>query len=387
MAHLSTQLRRLARSACACLVAGCLTVSVAGADDFVVKQGDREVRFSGKLLVEAQDGGIIALAPDGRIWPVKPAELVKRTPTEEAFTPLDAAALTAQLKQELPQGFRVHETKHYLICYNTTEAYAEWCGALFERLYGAFTNYWNERGFELSEPQFPMVAVVFSDKAGFAEHGRAELGDAIDSIIGYYSFRSNQMTMYDLTGVAALRRPGDKGKASDINAVLSQPQAERTVATIIHEATHQIAHNCGLQQRYASNPLWVSEGLAVFFETPDLSSRKGWRNIGAINRYQFQQFQKYASRRPAGALATLIADDKPFRDARLSADAYAEAWAVTYYLMKARPKQYHEYLKLLSKKGVAEWDTPETRMAEFKQAFGELAGFEEDYLRFMRRQR
>ena len=33
---------------------------------------------------------------------------------------------------------------------------------------------------------------------------------------------------------------------------------ERTVATIIHEATHQLAFNSGLQVRFADNPLVVA---------------------------------------------------------------------------------------------------------------------------------
>ncbi len=357
------------------------------ADEIVLKQGDRERKIVGKVLVTAEDGGIIALAPDGRIWPIRPAELVSHKPGGPEFVPLDHQQLIAELKQELPAGFRFHETKHYLICYNTSDAYAQWCGGLFERLYGAFTNYWTEREMPLVEPTFPMVAVVFADRESFADYSRAELGDAVSAIIGYYSFRSNHMTMYDLTGIEALRKPGDKGKTADINQFLSQPQAERTVATIIHEATHQIAHNCGLQTRYASNPMWFSEGMALYFETPDLKSRKGWRNIGAVNQFQMGNFQKYLARRPAGALATIITDDKAFRDAQKSADAYAESWALTYFLMRARPKQYQEYLAMLSKKEVAAWDTAETRLTEFKKTFGELAGLEADYLRFMRKVR
>ena len=45
------------------------------------------------------------------------------------------------------------------------------------------------------------------------------------------------------------------------------------MATIVHEATHQIAFNCGMQQRYADIPLWLCEGMAVYFEAPDLASK------------------------------------------------------------------------------------------------------------------
>ena len=56
-----------------------------------------------------------------------------------------------------------------------------------------------------------------------------------------------------------------------------------TERTIVHEAVHQLAYNSTLQRRMADNPYWVSEGLATYFESPDLNSLRGWRNIGAIN--------------------------------------------------------------------------------------------------------
>ena len=98
--------------------------------------------------------------------------------------------------------------------------------------------------------------------------------------------------------------------------MLARPEAEPMVATIIHEATHQIAFNCGLQTRFADIPVWVSEGLAVYFETPDLQSPKGWRNIGAVNQPRLDRFREYLTRRPPGSLASLLADDKRMRDPR-----------------------------------------------------------------------
>ena len=84
-----------------------------------------------------------------------------------------------------------------------------------------------------------------------------------------------------------------------IARTLSQPEAAKTVATIVHEATHQIAFICGLHRRYADIPLWVSEGVAVYFETPDLGSSKGWSTIGAVNRARLLTFRAYSQRRPA----------------------------------------------------------------------------------------
>ena len=98
------------------------------------------------------------------------------------------------------------------------------------------------------------------------------------------------------------------------------------VSTVIHEATHQITFNCGLQQRFADIPLWLCEGLAEYFETPDLSFGKGWRTIGEINRPRLSQFQEYLLRRPPDSLNTLLVNDKRFRNPNEALDAYAEAW-------------------------------------------------------------
>jgi len=74
----------------------------------------------------------------------------------------------------------------------------------------AFTNFWTRKGFELAQPEFPLVAIVFADKESFQKFSKPELGEAGESIIGYFGLTSNRMTMYDLTGVEAqgAARPG-----------------------------------------------------------------------------------------------------------------------------------------------------------------------------------
>ena len=160
------------------------------------------------------------------------------------------------------------------------------------------------------------------------------------------------MTMYDLTGVESQGRgPGRNRTAAQINQILAQPDALRTVATIVHEATHQIAFNCGLHTRLSDCPLWFSEGIAEYFETPDLRSAKGWSGIGKdVNQPRLEQFQQYLAARPANSLETLLRDDTRFRDPKQSLDAYAEAWALTYFLIRQHPKEYVAYLAMLSKK-------------------------------------
>jgi hypothetical protein len=233
------------------------------------------------------------------------------------------------------------------------------------------------------------VAIVFDSREAYAAYSQAELGETSGSIIGYYSLRTNRITTYDLTGIESLRGEGSRrGNSAQINRMLARPEAEQAVATVIHEATHQIAFNSGLQNRFADVPLWVSEGLAVFFETPDLASAKGWRTIGAVNRSRLAQFRQYLPQRGHHSLKSLIVDDKRIRDTRQALDAYAEAWALNYYLLHHHERQYVAYLEMLSQKTELLWDDPETRLKEFQAHFGENLGrLDADFLRQMQKVR
>jgi hypothetical protein len=376
----------------ACLLLATILFAMAdpvlGADRVTLRRGERTFAVDGRVLVEAQDGGLVLMGRDGVLWAVTADELIKHTTDASPFVPLPVETMSAQLLARLPAGFEVHRTAHYLICHDTSPAYARWCGSLFERLYMAFTNYWKRRGMKLTEPEFPLVAVIFADRAAYAKFSRAELGDAAASIIGYFSLRTNRMTMHDLTGMEAGNRHSSRGSTgAQINQILSRPEAARTVATIVHEATHQIAFNCGLHTRYSDCPLWFSEGIAVYFEAPDLSSSRGWRGIGAINQPRLLQFRQFLAKRPADSLRTLIADDKRFRDPKQALDAYAEAWALTYYLILRQPKQFVGYLRTLSEKQLLLQDGPETRLKEFTEAFGDLRELDANFLRYMTRGR
>lgn len=367
----------------------CLPPVVADSMERVVFRRDEQERaVEGRLLLTAQDGGVLLLARDGTLWAIPPDEQIERTTEDRPFQSLTPEELGRQLLAELPAGFDVHQTAHYLICYDTSRVYAQWCGSLFERLYMAFTNFWGRRGFAIREPEFPLVAIVFADRDAYMRYSRAEVGEGIGSIIGYYSLRSNRMVMYDLTGSqSAGRVPRGGTSAARIDAVLAQPEASRQVATIVHEATHQIAFNCGLHTRYSDCPRWFSEGIAVYFETPDLASTRGWRGIGMINQDRLARFQHYMRRRPANSLETLLRDDKRFLDANLGLDAYAEAWSLTFFLLRRYPGKYIEYLRLLSAKKPLVEDGPERRLLEFREVFGDLRKLDAEFLRYMARPR
>jgi hypothetical protein len=360
------------------------SASTCEAVDHVSFQRDgRPYHVSGTVVVEAQDGGVLLQDPAGVLWAVTAEELEKRDQDAIPFQPLDKEALKEHLLREMPPGFRIHTTAHYVICYNTSEAYARWCGALFERLFLAFRTFWRERGFDFQDPESPLVALAFDSQRTYTQYAERELGDATSATFGYYSLRTNRITTYDLTGADTFRGVGRVSSTEHINRLLSQPRAERTVATVIHEATHQLAFNGGLQTRYADIPLWLGEGIAVYFETPDLRSKRGWRNIGGINAVRLVGFHRYLRSRPGDSLHTLIANDERFRNSASAADAYAEAWALNYFLIRTRLESYVAYLKRISQKKPLFYDEPDERIQEFEAAFGDLETLDVAFLRYM----
>lgn len=340
---------------------------------------DRTV--TGKLLVEAGDGGLLLLGQDSRLWTIEKNAIIKREPLAEKFRPLSPDALGDQLRGELGAGFEVGATKRYVICSNAGKAYSVWCGSLFERLFGAFQNYWKQRGIKLTEPEFPLIAIIFADQKQFAAFSLQDTGSEIGDAKGYYSIATNRMVLYDLTGA----RNGAAESQGEINRRLSA--APFNIATIIHEATHQIAFNSGMHTRLADNPLWLVEGMAMFFETPDLTSKSGWKTVGAVNALRQRQFQEFSAKGRGGdSLASLLKSDARFTDPAQMGEAYCEAWALSYFLIKTRKEAYVGYLNRLAAKPRLAWDKPDQRLSDFKAAFGDdLTQLETEWLRYMRR--
>ena len=354
-------------------------------DHVTLRRDGRQLYADGRLILTAQDGGLLLLARDGLIWRILPTEVVRHTTDDAAFRAYPKEQMVKSVLAELPKGFDTYQTAHYLICYNSSRAYAQWCGSLFERLYAAFRNNWSRQGFELTDPEFQLVAVVFGDKPSYVRYAQKDLGDAADSIFGYYDMESNRMTMYDLAGVEMGRSGRNVGEAQ-IRQFLASPDAPGAVSTIVHEATHQIAFNSGLHQRLSDCPKWFSEGIAMYCETPDLSRSKGWAGIGVVNRPRLAQFQQFFSqRRPVKSLKSLISNDKRLVTVDQAVDAYAESWALTYFLLHKHPKEYVAYLKVLSRKQPLVIDDEAKRLAEFEKHFGPIDALETEFVNYMER--
>ncbi|MFO1093400.1 MAG: DUF1570 domain-containing protein [Planctomycetaceae bacterium] len=350
---------------------------------FVDDRSTQTLALEGRVLVEAVDGGILLEDVQRRLWSITPDRLQSRNEAGHDFTALSAAALGAAIVSELGPGFAVHQTSHYVICSNAPDAYVDWVGSLFERLQRAFLQTWKQAGWELPAPAEPLPALVFRSQTEYAAFALKDAGPEVADKPGYYSIRTNRIVLYDLATTAH-----GAGATSRDDVESRVAAAPANVATIVHEATHQIAFNCGMHTRYSDTPMWLAEGIAMYCETPDLRTGSGWRTIGKPNLNRLRQYREFtARRRQPGSLRTLIQDEARFRNPETMADAYAEGWALVDYLMRERREDLVVYLQRISAKPQLAWDAAEIRSRDFEEAFGAIDDVETGCVAHVRRLR
>jgi hypothetical protein len=307
---------------------------------------------------------MLLLGRDGRLHDFNPKLAKEAVKTAPSFVPYSAAEMRTMLQHEFDGRFEVSTTRHYLVVHPRGER-DEWADR-FEDLYNRFGHYFRVRGFALQEPQYPMVAVVFRDQAEYFRHAAASGTPMHPNTLGHYDPISNRVFLFDETA--------GKTKADwSENAV-----------TIIHEATHQTAFNVGVHKRFAAEPRWLVEGLATMFEAPGVwSARYDHTQADRVNRGRLDGFREYtAQRRQPGSLAMLLLSDEAFRS---DADgAYAEAWALSFYLCETQPKLYAAYLeKTAQRPAFSDYPAAE-RVADFQAIFGnDLKMFEAKFLRYV----
>jgi hypothetical protein len=84
----------------------------------------------------------------------------------------------------------------------------------------------------------------------------------------------------------------------------------------------------------------------------------------------------------------VVLGDEPFRRPDQAVDAYARAWALTFYLAQTRKAAFVAYLRGIARKEPLADDSPAERLRDFTDAFGATpAALEEPMLRYLARLR
>ncbi|QDU73132.1 hypothetical protein Pan97_00990 [Bremerella volcania] len=315
--------------------------------------------------VLATEQRVIMLGRDGRMWDFAPQSASNFTQLSTSFRPLPQHEMRGQLLAEFGNGYDVTGTGNYLVVHPAGQK-DEWASQ-FEKLFRSFHQYFAARGIQLQRSEFPLVAVVFPDFRSYQKYATQDGMRVSPGLVGYYSSRTNRVALYDVT-----------------HGHHDNPMWAENMATIIHEATHQTAFNTGVHSRYAQQPKWLVEGLATMFEAPGVwDSRNHGSFRDRVNKTRMLEFLEYArTHRSANSLAQFIATDDAYY--KRPATAYGEGWALVFYLIETRPREFAAYVRTVAARSAEEGYTAQQRLRDFQDAFGsDFAQMEAYFLRYI----
>jgi hypothetical protein len=328
----------------------CLATAPLTAAESVVRLKLSGRTIEGNLLARDEER-LILLSRDGQLLDVAASQARDLAAVGSSFKSYSQAEVRGQLIREFGRGYEVSGVGHYLVVHPAGQK-DQWAPR-FESLYRSFVQYFAARGWQLTEPPFPLVAVVYPRQADFQRQAAKEGLSAGNTMLGYYSPFTNRILLFDATA-------GDSGTDWSTNA-----------ETIIHEAAHQSAYNTGVHSRFGDMPRWVVEGIGTLFESRGVWQSRSYPNQSdRINRQLLASYREYVAsgRRPTSAIPDLISSDRLFQASPQR--AYPEAWALTFYLCESEPRKYFAYLaKTASRPAFSSYRAPE-RLKDFTDVFG-----------------
>ncbi|PQO37095.1 hypothetical protein C5Y96_08020 [Blastopirellula marina] len=308
---------------------------------------------------------VIMLGRDGRMWDFAPQNASNFTQLATPFRPLRQNEMRGDLLAEFGNGYDVTGTGNYLVVHPAGQKDA-WANQ-FESLFRSFQQYFAARGIHLQRNEFPLVAVVFPDFKSYQKYAAQDGMRVSPGVVGYYSGETNRVALYDIT-----------------HGHHDNPLWAENMATIIHEATHQTAFNTGVHSRYAQQPKWLVEGLATMFEAPGVwDSRNNPNFRDRVNKTRMLEFLEYTkTQRAADSLARFVATDDAYY--KRPSTAYGEGWAMVFYLIETRPREFAAYVRTVAARSAEDVYTAEDRVRDFQDAFGsDLAQMEAYFLRYI----
>ncbi len=317
-------------------------------------------RYAGRIEAASNQKTVVMTRRNGRLAFIEADDIESKKQVDLRYAPKTFAQMNENLKKEFGAKYSVSRTNHFLVVYPVDGDHQTWA-VPFEELFLRFKGYFRSRGMTISEPEFPLVAVVLNSRNEFDRMlAQANMAGS-RNVVGYYSLKSNRLFTYKF----ATNWKSEKQNIAD------------TMETLVHEAVHQCAFNCGVHSRIFRNPRWTSEGLATFFEAPGVNnyfkfpeqkSRINWGRLRALRGY----YEKDGAMK--GKLGQIVSNDGIFRsDPDL---AYAIAWGLTSYLAERNPHRYVQYLEKLKRFEKTASVTWSSRTKHFEDTFGSIESVE-----------
>jgi hypothetical protein len=303
--------------------------------------------------------------------------------------------------------FKTRNSRHFLICYDTSDAFAAQRGSVLEKAYDAFMFYFTMQKLRPAFLEKRLVVILFKNRNDYLAYARATEGADLSWAAGYYSQRTNRTAFYDDTsGPAAegVEKKIEQAKVQlrELNAQIDQARQQgknalagalsrqreqlshnifqvnnrvdnalgvmNTVKTA-HEAAHQLAFNTGIQKRRVDYPLWLCEGLACSFELEDRTARRG---PAVLNTGRIAVAKDAILHDKLIPLDKFISEPQPqVMDENTMSIFYAEGWALFHYLYKTNRSGLEQYLIAYNNLPVGRQIPNAQRRKLFTDAFGD----------------
>ncbi|MGL4593596.1 MAG: DUF1570 domain-containing protein [Thermoguttaceae bacterium] len=344
-----------------------------GLDNLEFHHSNKVCHESGRIVLEAEDG-IAFEARDGRFYVVPPDQILKRTTDQTPFSYYSLTEIKDRIRLEFPEseGFEILDQEPFLVVYTTSRSFALWYSQLLKKLYEGYHSYWKGRGILLHKPDYPLVAIVLSNRSAFMQYAKTEGFQLGAKEFAYYNPATNRIVMCDLSGAETMREGAkDRSSSRVIQMFVNHPDARKNIATVVHEATHQVGFSCGVHPRFTPNPLWLCEGIAMFHEVPDTGKQAGWSAKIKLSPHRLNDLRRTGTNFSPEYLRSLISNDDSFRNPATAIDSYAFSWGLFYYLAMKRPKDLAAYILKMQQKTILSQDSPDIRLRDFESCFGE----------------
>ncbi len=328
----------------------CLSAGAALAEPapFMMRAMVRDRLVEGQPLAWTQQQ-MLLMGRDGVLYDFDPADAKQASRLGAEFISYSSGEMMARLREEFDRTFDVSATAHFVVVHPSGQ-WRAWADRL-ETLYRSFVVYVSVRGLQTREPSVPLVAIVFRNEDDYLRHAAASGTRLQPGTLGHYDPISNRIHLFDISGSTA------------------DADWSENAATIVHEATHQTAYNVGVHRRFAEQPRWAVEGLAMMFEAPGVWNASVLQSrVDRINAGRLEYFQRTAEERPVDWVVQLTASNTRFETDPLS--AYAEAWMLAFYLCETRPQEYCTYLARMGAREPFSTYSALERMTDFTASFG-----------------
>jgi hypothetical protein len=348
----------------------------------VVNTATGEVPLTGRVVATSADSLLLESA-DGKLESIPAKGIVSQTQSSVVFRYLTTEELAAQLLEANGGSFEIHSTPHYVICSNAAPEYARFVADLLEKVHDEYLDFFRKMQIPVTEPVMPLPVVIFKNPAMFSEFARKQHPEvSFEDVPGYYSVKYNQMLLTDGTL---------DDQISNRREVLSHFRDDlRTIETIVHESIHQLAFNTGLHVRYADNPLWLLEGLATYFEGASGRGSLLWGPPGQVSRIHHARLATTLGDNDALglSLSVLLQSNEAFQSSDQLADAYAESWLLTHYLVKRNSKAFRDISLALQTHEPLTAISSDARLTQVTEASGmPVAELEAELTRYAQRLR